>query len=147
MSETYIHPSEILAKEGKKLSEFCLNCTKTRIAQIDGPFSKETGQRLYKRGDFIIDCKGIPQEHKYIPKEDSFLTRLERETGEKLTDAELYDLKAMYDSVIWAEKYLGWKPRKSNKGEPYQKNILRCSSKRKVLFFCSYSYNLLNVTQ
>lgn len=133
MSEIYGQPGEILAKEGKKLSEFCLSCTKTRVAQVDGPISRDTGRRLYKRGDFIIDCKGIPQEDKYIPKEDAFIAKIERESGEKLTDAELYDLKAMYDAVTWAEKYLNWKPRKSNKDEPYQENILRCSSKRKVL--------------
>ncbi len=127
------HPADTLAKENKKLTEFCIKCTKSRVAVMDGPISEETGQPLYKKGDFIIDCKGIPDQHKYIPKEDALLAKLERESGEKLTDSEVYDLKAMYDAVTWAEKYLNWKPRKSNKDEPYQENILRCSSKRKVL--------------
>jgi replicative DNA helicase len=103
------------------------------VAQVDGPFSEETGQRLYKRGDFIIDCKGIPDEHKYIPRHDAFLASIEKQSGEPVSEAEKYDLNSMYDAVTWAEKYLGWKPRKSNKGEEYQANILRCSSKRKVL--------------
>lgn len=127
------HPSEHLAKEGKKLTEFCLDCVKSRVALIDGPISTETGKPLYRRGDFIIDCKGIPDEHKYIPKQDMLLARLERESREKLSDAEKYDLTALYDPVTWAEKYIGWKPRKSSKGIDYQANILRCSSKRKVL--------------
>lgn len=133
MADYLKHPSETLAKEGKKLTEFCLKCTKTRVAQMDGPVSEETGERLYKKGDFIIDCKGIPDEHKYIPKQDALIAKLEKESGEKLNEGELYDLTAMYDAVTWAEKYLGWKPRKSGKGEPYQENILRCTSKRKVL--------------
>ena len=123
---------EVLAKEGKKPTEFCLKCIKTRVAKIDGPVSEELGVPLYRKGDFIIDCKGIPDEHKYIPRQDSLFARLEKESGEKLSDEEKYDLSAMYDSIFWAEKYLGWKPRKSNKGEPFQENMLRCSSKRKV---------------
>lgn len=128
-----VHPSDKLAKEGKQLSEFCLKCTKTRIASIDGPINKETGMPLYRKGDFIIDCNGIPDQHKYIPKQDALLAKLEKESGEKITEGELRDLTAMYDAVTWAEKYMGWKPRKSNKGEDYQANILRCTSKRKVL--------------
>lgn len=127
------HPADTLAKEGKQLTEFCLKCVKTRIAQTDGPVDQETGVKLYKRGDFIIDCKGIPEEHKYIPRQDAFIESMEKQSGEKVTENELYDLKSMYDAVTWAEKYLGWKPRRSIKGEEYQSNILRCSSKRKVL--------------
>lgn len=127
------HPSETLIKENKKLAEFCLKCVNTRVATIDGPVNTDTGKPLYKKGDFIIDCKGIPDEHKYIPKQDALLKKLEKDSGEPVSDAEIYDLKAMYDAVLWAEKYLGWKPRKSIKGEQYQANILRCSSKRKVL--------------
>lgn len=127
------HPADVLAKEGKKLTEFCLKCVNTRMAGIDGPINMETGKPLYKRGDFIIDCKGIPDEHKYIPNQDMLLAKIEKEDGVKISDAEKYDLTAIYDAVTWAEKYLGWKPRKSIKGEEYQANILRCSSKRKVL--------------
>lgn len=128
-----IHPEKKLAKEGKKLSEFCLNCTKTRVAKVDGPLSEETGKPLYKRGDFIIDCSGIPADHKYIPREDFVINKIESQAGEKMSDEEVEDLKSMYDAVIWAKKKLDWKPRKSIKGEEYQANILRCSSKRKVL--------------
>lgn len=128
-----IHPEIKLQKEGKQLSEFCLKCTKTRLATLDGPVDQETRKPLYKKGDFIIDCSGIPDHQKYIPKQDMLLARLEKESGEKVSDAEIKDLTAMYDAVTWAEKYLDWKPRKSNKGEDYQSNILRCSSKRKVL--------------
>jgi hypothetical protein len=127
------HPGDKLARENKKLIDFCLNCTKTRIAKIDGPMSEELGGPLYKRGDFIIDCAGIPAEDKYIPRQDFVIEKLESESDEKMTDEELNDLKSMYDSVMWAKKYLDWKPRKSRKGEDYQANILRCSSKRKVL--------------
>lgn len=128
-----VHPSIKIEKEGKKLSDFCLKCVKTRVAALDGPINQETGLPLYKRGDFIIDCNGIPAEHKYIPKQDYLLAKIEKESGEKITEGELKDLTAMYDAVTWAEKYMGWKPRKSSKGEDYQADILRCSSKRKVL--------------
>jgi len=128
-----IHPSQKLASEGKKLTDYCLTCVKTRLANKDGPVSQETGIPLYKKGDFIIDCAGIPAEHKYIPKQDMFLAQLAKQSGAPLPEAEIRDLTAIYDPVLWAEKYFGWKPRKSNKGEEYQANILRCSSKRKVL--------------
>ena len=127
------HPSVTLAKEGKKLTQFCLDCVNSRVAIIDGPVNIETGLPLYKKGDFIIDCKGIPDENKYIPRQDYLLERLEKESGEKISEGELYDLTAVYDAVTWAEKYFGWRPRKSNKQIEYQSNILRCSSKRKVL--------------
>jgi hypothetical protein len=127
------HPSETLAKEGKKLTEFCLSCVKTRVASIDGKVDDKTGKPIYKKGDFIIDCKGIPDEHKYIPKQDALLARLAKETGAVIPEDEVYDLTAIYDAVTWAEKYLNWKPRKSVDGDEYQANILRCSSKRKVL--------------
>lgn len=127
------HPSQTLAKEGKKLTEFCLKCVNSRVAQVDGPLNLESGKPFYKKGDFIIDCKGIPDEHKYIPKQDALLEKIEKDSGERLSDAEKYDLTAIYDAVTWAEKYLGWKPRQSVKGDEYQANILRCSSKRKVL--------------
>jgi replicative DNA helicase len=126
------HPSDALAREGKKLNEFCLKCVKTRVAAIDGPIA-ENGIPLFKKGDFVIDCKGIPAENKYIPRQDYLLAKIEKDSGEKISDAELRDLTAIYDAVTWAEKYLGWKPRKSIKGEEYQANILRCSGKRKVL--------------
>lgn len=133
MSNYTVHPADTLSKEGKKLTEFCINCTKTRVAQIDGPVSSDTGKPLYRRGDFIIDCKGIPAEHKYIPRQDFLLADIAKRQGAPLSSEEVTDLTAVYDAVTWAEKHLGWKPRKSGKGEDYQANILRCSSKRKVL--------------
>jgi hypothetical protein len=90
--------------------------------------------RYHKRQEYLfIRNAGIPAEHKYIPKQDMFLAQLAKQSGAPLPESEIRDLTAIYDPVLWAEKYFGWKPRKSNKGEEYQANILRCSSKRKVL--------------
>lgn len=127
------HPADTLEKEGKKLSEFCLQCTKTRVAKTDGPLDSSTGLPLYKKGDFIIDCKGIPEEHKYIPHQDRFLEKIAKEQGTPLTEEEVRGLVSLYDPVTWAQKYFDWQPRSSRNGEEYQANILRCSSKRKVL--------------
>ena len=128
-----LHPSEVAAKEGKTLTEFCKQCTKSRLAIADGPINESTGQPYYKKGDFIIDCHGIPDQNKFIPHHDKFLAKIEKENEAPLTESEIKDLTTLYDPVEWAAKYFDWHPRVSRQGEEYQANILRCSSKRKVL--------------
>lgn len=127
------NPIETLASEGKCPEEICKKCVNSRVSKTDGPTDKETGKPLYLRGDFIVSCKGIPAEGKYLPQHDKLITKLEEQQGSKLSSDQMGDLTAAYDAVTWAERYIDWKPRKSNKGDPYQADILRCSSKRKVL--------------
>lgn len=128
-----VHPSVTLKKEGKELSEFCKTCVKTRVAKTDGPANPETGEPLYSKGDFIVNCSGIPAGGKYLPQHDRLLAKLEQDEGRPLEEDEISDLVAAYDPITWADRYLDWKPRKSIKDEEYQSDILRCSSKRKVL--------------
>jgi replicative DNA helicase len=128
-----IQPSDVLAKEGKCLSDFCKTCVHSRVAKADGPIDKKTDAPLYKKGEFIIACKGIPAQHKYLPHHDKLVSKLEKEEGGKLSEDQLGDLLSAYDNVTWAARYLDWNPRSSRNGEEYQAMILRCSSKRKVL--------------
>ena len=128
-----VHPLDSMKKEGKELSEFCKKCSKTRVAQMDGPVSPATGVPSYKKGEFIISCKGIPANDKFIPHEDLILKKIGDQQDAPITEDQIEDLKTNYDAVRWADKFLQWSPRSSKDGQEYQTNILQCSSKRKVL--------------
>lgn len=127
-----VHPAARTEAEGKELCDFCVNCTQTRVAQMDGPRDSSTGLSLYRKGEFIISCKGIPKDDKFLPSHDKVIAQIEQENG-KLAEDDKRALVAAYDPVTWADLYLDWQPRKSRDGEAYQENILRCSSNRKVL--------------
>lgn len=134
MSKNFVvHPKKKLEAQGKTMCAFCESCTKNRLAKVDGPVSKSTGMNLYRKGDFIIECDGMPEKDEYIPNQKTVIERLEQKVGRKLTAEELENIRATYDPVLWAYKYLGWEPRSSSTGEEYHKNILNCSAKRKVL--------------
>lgn len=109
----------------KILHDYCKNCQKCRVAKIDGPIGAGTTEPLYKAGDFIVRCTGIPGDDKFIPKYDAIT--------QNLTAEEIREAQGLYDPIIWAEDKLGWKPRRSKQGDEYQKLILRCNSPRKVL--------------
>ena len=107
------------------LHDYCKGCKNSRLAEKEGPKDRLTGEPSYKAGDFIIRCNGIPGDDKFIPQYDV--------VAEKLKDpAQVQLAQAIYDPVIWAEKYLNWKPRVSRDGVEFQKIMLRCSSNRKV---------------
>ena len=107
------------------LHEYCKGCQKDRRAERDGPVSDSTGLPAFKKGEFIIDCKGIPGDDKFIPNQD-VITK-----GWEQKDIDL--AQTLYDPITWAQEHLKWSPRKSKSGEEYQSLVLRCSSKRKVL--------------
>lgn len=109
----------------KILHEYCKDCKHSRLALKDGPVSDITGKPTHKKGEFIIDCGGIPGDDKFIPNFDKVTKGFSQEE----TDF----AQTLYDPIIWAEKNLGWKPRVSKTEQEYQSLILRCSSKRKVL--------------
>lgn len=129
------HPEQEMKEQGKELHDFCKNCVKTRLALTDGPVSKETGKPLYYKDEFIISCKGIPANDKFIPHEDKVLKKLAAQEagGQPLTEEQIEELRTNYDLIRWAKKYLNWEPRESADGVEYQAMILNCSSKRKVL--------------
>ena len=134
MSKSFvIHPKEKLEKQGKSMCGFCTDCASSRLAKVDGPVSRDTGKPMYRKDDFIIECEGMPEGDEYIPNQKTVLARLEDEMGRPLTEKELENIRATYDPVLWAYKYLGWEPRVSSTGEEYHKNVLNCTSKRKVL--------------
>lgn len=107
------------------LHEYCKGCKKTRVATMEGPPDENTGKPLYKAGDFIIKCKGIPGDNKFVPKYDQL--------AKKISPEQLEIAQEVYDPIMWAAKHLKWKPRKSKDGVEYQTLALRCSSKRKTL--------------
>lgn len=106
------------------LHDYCKTCRKTRVAEKEGPIAKATGKPMYLPGDFIIDCKGIPGDGKFIPNQDKL--------AKKLTPEQLGLASTIYDPIAWAEKYVNWKPRAGKDGTPYQTLALQCDSKRKV---------------
>jgi len=80
----------------------------------------------YQKGDFIVRCKGIPSDGKFIPKYDT--------VTEDLDKKEISMAQGLFDPITWAEENLNWKPRQAgNTDHSYQKMILQCSSPRKVL--------------
>lgn len=107
------------------LHDYCKNCQKTRVADKEGPVDKKTLKPIYKAGDFIINCKGIPGDNKFIPSYDKIV--------KKLNPQEVELAQGIYDPITWAKNNIKWSPRKSKEGDPYQEVTLRCSSKRKVL--------------
>jgi len=107
------------------LHEYCVNCKKKRRALTDGPISELTGKPTHKKGDFIIDCAGMPKNDNFIPNYKKVTANLSKD--------EIELAQTLYDPISWADYYLNWKPRVSKTGEQYQSLILRCSSKRKVL--------------
>jgi len=109
----------------KVLHDYCKGCQKTRVAQMEGPLDEATGKPLYRSGDFIIKCKGIPGDDKFVPKYDQL--------AKKISPEQLEMAQEVYDPIKWAAKHLKWKPRKSKDGTEYQTLALRCSSKRKTL--------------
>lgn len=108
------------------LHDYCKGCKESRIAKRDGPMSEITGAPTHLKGEFIIDCKGIPGDGKFIPNYDRVVKNFD-------SQEEIDLAQSLYDPISWAETNIGWKPRKSKGGEKYQELILRCSSKRKVL--------------
>jgi len=107
------------------LHEVCVECKKLRLAKKDGPRGEKDNKPLYKVGEFIIQCDDIPANNQFIPKYEKVTSKLNPE--------EIEMAQGLYDPIIWAKDKLNWEPRKSKDGEEYQKNILRCSSKRKVM--------------
>lgn len=111
----------------ENLHDFCKGCQKNRRADRDGPDSSITGQPTHLKGDFIIDCHGIPGDDKFIPNYDKVVE------ANNFSEEEVDLAQTLYDPISWAETNLSWKPRIANTGEEYQALTLRCSSKRKVL--------------
>ncbi len=109
----------------KVLHDFCKDCQKCRLALKDGDVLDITGEVSHKKGDFIIDCNGMPGDNKYIPGYDKYV--------KGLTEEEITFSQTLYDPILWAKENLNWSPRISKDEQAYQSLVLRCTSKRKVL--------------
>ena len=112
-------------KNVSTLHPYCQECQKKRVADKDGPLDKITKVPIYKKGDFIVKCRGIPKDYNFIPNFEKI--------KHKLTPEEIEYSKELYDPILWAKKHLDWEPRASKDGLEYQGLIARCTSKRKIL--------------
>lgn len=94
------------------ISEECLRCREKVISKS-------------KNKTFDVSCSGIfPADYK-----------LQQQVSRPLTESERQAANSLLDPVGWAEAVLGWTPRESKDGIPYQATMLRCDSKR-VLSRC-----------
>lgn len=107
------------------LHEYCTGCKKNRLAIKDGPISDITGKPAFLKNEFIIDCKGIPGNDKFIPNFDK--------VTQGWSEEDIALGQTLYDPIAWARENLQWNPRKSKDNQEYQSLVLRCTSKRKVL--------------
>lgn len=112
------------------LCEYCKGCKHSRVAQEDHPsYSDSTPEQraelnIYKKGEFAVECSGIPTNYEDLLDESFLQTH---------TQAQIDRAVESLDPVAWAVRNLHWKGRVSPHGLDYQSIILRCSAKRKVL--------------
>jgi len=105
------------------LHPHCIECKKTRLAKKDGPKDKD-GVPLYKAGEFIIRCSGIPLDHNLMPNQEKI--------QQTLSPEEFKRAKGIYSPTIWGKDNFNWDPRIGKSGFPYQELMTRCTAKRKV---------------
>lgn len=111
-----------LHKQGN-LHPACYACIKRRMAKSDSP-RDDNGNLEYKKGDFIVECRGIPKDYtKIVPPE----------VWKTWSSSKQDDFLQAQDPIYWAEKYLNWTPRVSAlvSDLDYQAVLVRCSAKRK----------------
>jgi len=110
--------------KGDNLHPYCHECRKCRVAQQDGPKDPVTKEPIFRTGEFIIKCSGIPADGNCIPNFDQI--------KHKLTKEEINYAQTLYDPIAWAKTNLNWEPRRSIDGVEFQKVMTQCSAKRKV---------------
>lgn len=96
----------------------CHQCVRDQIKKYE-KFSDSDGNSL--KSKFIVPCKGI-KNHIIDPVKKA-----------TLTDQQLETLEAVSDIVKFADKYLKLPDGTSWSARWYQEQVLRCTSKRKVL--------------
>ena len=93
------------------ISEECLRC-------------RERCSAKSKNNTFDHECTGIfPADYKL---------KMQNNLSRDLTESETQAANLLLDPVGWAYQVLGWTPRISRDGIPYQATMLRCDSKRTV---------------
>lgn len=109
----------------------CIKCIKEKTL-TKNIVNKETGEVLYKAGEFPVVCKGILNQdgYKAMAKKARELQGITSEDGLE-NDVEI--LREAFDKTYWAKKYLNWTPRVTKDGYQYQEIALNCTSKRKAL--------------
>lgn len=116
--EEYLHPECIKCIKAKTLTKNIINT--------------ETGEVLYKAGEFPVVCKGILSKKGYEAMARS--ARADQGiVGDEGLEHEVDILREAFDKAYWAKKYLNWEPRVTKDGYPYQEVALNCTSKRKAL--------------
>lgn len=100
------------------VDEQCINCVRKQLKKYEKHVNKEG---VPSKGKFLVPCTGIPK-HIIDPAERA-----------SLTDEQIEILETLKDISKFAEKYIQlpnkepWIPRE------YQRKILQCTSKKKVL--------------
>lgn len=124
-----------------ELHPACTRCKKENRLKRD--LVLDDGTVVFKKGEFPIECKGIPLDYKDLLRDG---------LGDKIsyfTEEEVDMLLQGFDPTAWAKEWLlkskgGWIPRgatpenieRYNLGEDakhYQEVMLKCTAKRKVL--------------
>jgi hypothetical protein len=113
-----------------KLCDYCKGCRKSRVATSTHPLwatsSKADREKLelYKEGEFVVKCDGIPEDYKDMIPDD---------IRQLASEEELESFVEILDPVRWAEKNVGWSGRVSPEGLDYQDIIIRCSARKRIL--------------
>jgi len=117
-----------LHKQGN-LHPACYDCINRKKAEADAVVYDKFGKPLYEKGQFVIDCQGIPLDYTKL---------LPANVWNNMSLADQHMFRCTQDPVYWAYKYLNWWPRSSKKndyvngGIEYQAILLRCTSRRKI---------------
>lgn len=108
----------ILPFDLETVDEQCIECVRRQLKKYEKHMD-EHGRKT--EGRFVVPCLGIPKNF------------VDQELKEALDDESYESMLAVADIVRWASKYL-----KLPTGEPwvarwYQEQVLRCTSRRKML--------------
>lgn len=136
--------------EEKDLHPGCVLCRKTNVVEND-IVDAETNTVIAHKGDFIINCKGIPKD----PVEQIVQIAERKKLGPDFTRADAVTLAELRDPVLWAFKNLTVLDPETQKRGPwlpqgatdenikrykldetaayYQELMVRCTATRNVL--------------
>ena len=102
----------------EEVTDQCVDCVRAQLKKYNN-YTDDFG--ITYKDKFMVPCKGILKNPVDLSLKAAF------------TEEEWEDIEAINDIVKWADKHLTLPNKQSWKARWYQANILRCSSKRKVL--------------
>lgn len=134
----------------EQLHPGCVLCKQKNVAQSD-VIDQETGRILVKKGDFAIQCKGIPLD----PVEQVVQITERAGVRDELTDGDIKAMATVRDPVLWAHDNVTtlseetgqrgpWVPQGASEQniatyglDPssayYQELMVKCTARRQVL--------------